>query len=106
LNCSEHGRLQVRKRAAALIKEMLIFGWMRGVVDSARNSGSKGSEVDGSSISSETDACIEGLVSGTGFSMCVDRKVILLNTQSINGLSWVSQLYPRTTKHEGLSIVT
>src|SRR3984957_20957722 len=54
---------------------MSIFGLTRGVVDSAWNSGSKGSEVDGSSISSETDARIEGLVSGTGFSMCVDRKV-------------------------------
>ena len=28
------------------------------------------------------------------------RKVILPNTQSINGLWWVSQLYPRTIKQE------
>ena len=68
-----------------MIKEMTIFGSTRGV-DSARNSGSKGSEVDGGSISLETDVRIEGLVSGTAFSMCVVRKVILLNTQSINGL--------------------
>src|SRR6202040_1512787 len=96
--------LRAHKKAAALIKEMSIFGSTRGVVDSAQNSGSKGSEVDGSSISSETDARIEGLVSGTGFSMCVAWKVILLNTQSINRLKWVSQLYPRTTMHEGSSI--
>ena len=86
LNCWEPGRLQAHKKAAALIKEMSIFGLTRGVVDFARNSGSMGSEVDGSSIFSETDARIEGLVSGTEFSMCVIRKVILLNTQSINRL--------------------
>jgi len=79
-------------RHTALTREMSTFGIAVGVSGVSRvgsSSGMSGLELSGSgcdSISSETVARIEGLGLDTGFSLSVAGKVILLNTQSINGL--------------------
>ena len=73
-----------------MTKEMLTFrvtfGVGFGVGLSSRMSESELSEFGCGSISSETVARLEGLELGTGFSLFVAGKVILLNAQSINGL--------------------
>jgi hypothetical protein len=64
--------------------------------------GGAGDGVGGSSIGGATEGW--GVDNG-GVGVGV-RKVILLVTQSINGLCRVSQLYPRTIDHDGSNGVT
>ena len=73
-----------------MTKEMstfeVTFGVGFGVGLSSQMLESELSEFGCGSIYSETVACLEGLEWGTGFSLFVSGKVILLNAQSINGL--------------------
>ena len=95
INCCVPGSSQAHRNATALTREMSTFGMVVGVSGISRVGSSSGmslsnvselSEFNCSSISSETVACMEGLGSDTGFSLSIAGKVILLNTQSINGL--------------------
>ena len=67
---------------------MLIFGVVVGIVSSVMSESELSwlLELGCSSISSETDACIDVFCSDTGFSIHLAGKVILLRTQSINRL--------------------
>ena len=58
------------------------------------------SESCSAAIAGWGDVGVEGISCNGG------QKVILLNTQSINGLCRVSQLYPRTIKQEESNGVT
>src|SRR5882724_5904801 len=94
VNCCVPDSSHVRRYATASTREMSTVGVaigvsrMSGVGLSSQVSGT-GTELSENvcgSISSETVAHKEGLESDTGFSLSVAGKMILLNTQSINGL--------------------
>ena len=85
VNCCMPGSSQTQRNATVLTREMSTFGV--GVFGVDLSSGmSELSDFGCGSISAETVACMEVLGSDTGFYLCIVGKVILLNTQSINGL--------------------
>ena len=85
VNCYVPGSSQTQRNATALTREMSTFRvgvfrvWLSSRMLELSDSGC-------CSISSKMVARMEVLGSDTGFSLLVVGKVILLNTQSINGL--------------------
>src|SRR5882762_6853322 len=94
VNCCVPDSSHVQRYATTLTREMSTIGVAIGVSgvsgvglsSQLSETGTELSENVCGSISSETVARKEGLELDSGFSLSVAGKMILLNTQSINGL--------------------
>ena len=93
------GSLQARANAAAPISEMLgglVGSEGSGIFGVSGKAERRDSGGDSSTSSTRAAEALVGMV----------QKAILLFTQSINGLCWVSQLCPRTKEQDESSCVT
>src|SRR5208282_446287 len=99
----EPGCFEARAKAAAFIKA--TRGGTENGLEGDGGVGGAG-EAGGLRFCEGSKADLAGSVDRIELSRSCERKVILPNTQSINGLWRVSQLYPRTTEQEGSRGVT